>query len=1003
MKAKLNPIRITVVFCIIFLFILTATPGARAADEEIALRYRTYETNNLRIFYGFKEQEYILKHMGRCFENSWRYHRRFFDYTPSEKVTIYFNDNDDFGYAGTTTIPNNWLTLGIEPFEYVYDTCPTNERMNWVMNHELLHVVASDQAVASDKFFRTIFFGKVSPTAENPESIFYSYLTNPRRYAPRWYHEGVAVFMETWMAGGMGRSLTGYDEMTFRAMVHDESRFYDLVGLESEGTAVDFQIGQKSYLYGTRFVSYLAFTYGPEKVIDWIKRDEGSGRYFSTQFTKVYGRPLHEEWSKWIEFEHDWQRTNLDSIRQYAVTPFRRIPCRPLGSVSREFFNPEKRELYVAVNYPGEFSHIASIHIDTGKLRKICEIPTPALYYVASLAYDQTTSTLFYTTDNSRSWRDVNACDIRTGKSWKLLNNIRTGDLAFNRADKSIWGMQHHNGKSRIVRIPAPYNDWQEVLVLQYGKDMFDIDISPDGRYLTGSLTEVTGRQQLIRMDIEMLLSFDAAYEVIWEFEDNTPENFVYSPDGRYLFGTSYYTGVSNVFRYDFVTQKMEALSNAEIGYFRPIPISEDSLIAFEYTGGGFLPIVMTIEPIAALGDEDSSGDIAAIQYLGQAVVDKHPIVRDWILGSPAAIDIDSLHTYSGAYKAFRSLGLVSAYPIIEGYKNYGSVGAKLNFMDPVGINGLDFAFTYTINRNVPEDERPHIKLKYQRFPWTISGAWNLADFYDLFGPTKISRKGYQLDLTYENFFVVDRPRALDYTISLAGYWDLEQLPFYQNVETPYGDFYTANAHLDFKSLRKTIGGIEKEKGIIWRLGFYSYYILSEFFPLIYTNFDYGLLLPIDHSSLWLRTSFGYSFEERDDAAANFYFGGFGNNYIDHQKVNRYRSFYSFPGVELNAIGGTNYAKAMLEWTLPPIRFEHIGFPAIYGNWMRFALFTTGIVTNIESEEFRRELIDVGVQMNLKLVLFSSLESTFSIGYAGAFEEGEGPSDEFMISLKILR
>ena len=50
----------------------------------------------------------------------------------------------------------------------------------------------------------------------------------------------------------------GYDEMVFRAMVNDNSYFYDIVGLESEGTTIDFQIGVNSYLYGTRFVCYLA-------------------------------------------------------------------------------------------------------------------------------------------------------------------------------------------------------------------------------------------------------------------------------------------------------------------------------------------------------------------------------------------------------------------------------------------------------------------------------------------------------------------------------------------------------------------------------------------------------------------------------------------------------------------------------------------------------------------------------------------------------------------------
>ena len=47
-------------------------------------------------------------------------------------------------------------------------------------------------------------------------------------------------------------------------------------GLESEGIAVDFQVGVNDYLYGTRFFSYLALTYGPEKVVEWLRRDEGS-------------------------------------------------------------------------------------------------------------------------------------------------------------------------------------------------------------------------------------------------------------------------------------------------------------------------------------------------------------------------------------------------------------------------------------------------------------------------------------------------------------------------------------------------------------------------------------------------------------------------------------------------------------------------------------------------------------------------------------------------------
>ena len=973
---------------------LSVSLATQAGGQKLDFRWRVYQTKHAWIIYGSKEQEYIVEHLARCLENSLRYHEAFFNYAPSEKITIYLNDSDDYGYAGTTTLPNNWLTLGIEPFEYVYDTCPTNERMNWVMNHELVHVVASDLASKEDRLFRKVFFGKVTPTDEAPISVLFSYLTSPRRYAPRWYHEGIAVFMETWMAGGIGRSLTGYDEMTFRAMVRDKSYFYDVVGLESEGTAKDFQIGQNSYFYGTRFFSYLAYQYGPEKAIDWVKRDNGSNRYFSSQFRKIYGVPLDSEWSRWIAFEKKWQKANLDSIRRYPTTPFRVLACRPLGSVSREFFDPGSRTLFAAINYPGEFAHVAAINIDSGKIRKICEIPTPAMYYVTSLAYDDSASTLFFTTDNSRSWRDINSVDTKSGKTKLLLKNIRTGDLVFDRADKSLWGVQHDNGLSILVRFEFPYKDGFKILTLDYGKDIFDLDVSPDGKYLSASLSEISGRVRLVRMEIQKLLSGDSSYEVLWEFQDNSPANFVFSEDGRYLFGTSYYTGASNVWRYDFETQAMEPISNCETGFFRPLPVSEDSLIVFAYSGAGFAPLMIPNRPIQ---------DVSAVSYLGQAVVERHPVVKDWILGSPLTIDLDTLDVSERFYSASRSLRFSSVYPIAEGYKDYVAYGARLNLMDPALLNSLDLTLSYTPNADLPKNQRFHAHAKYRYLFWTFSGAYNRADFYDLFGPTKTSRKGHSLSAQYDKYLIYEKPTSLEYVIQAAAYGGLEKLPDFQNVTVSYDKFFTLTGELRYSRLLKTIGAIEPEKGSTSKLGTFVNYVKSTSYPRLYATLDRGFLTPLDHASIWLRTSIGHSFGKREDPFANFYFGGFGNNWVDHAEVDRYREYYSFPGTKLDAVEWKNFGKALVELTLPPIRFRRLGLPALYCNWARLALFSGGVVTNFDDDQHRRKLMDLGVQTNFKVVIFSSLESTFSLGYAVAAEKKSRARDEFMISLKILR
>src|SRR6266581_9229489 len=129
--------------------------------------------------------------------------------------------------------------------------------------HELVHIAQTDVSSEEDRRWRRFFLGKIPAQSQHPESLLYSYLTVPRFTSPRWYLDGGAVFMETWMNGGLGRSQGGYDEMVFRAMVRDDRQFYDTLDLVSRGTKVDFQGLANAYLYGTRFVTWLAYAYSP--------------------------------------------------------------------------------------------------------------------------------------------------------------------------------------------------------------------------------------------------------------------------------------------------------------------------------------------------------------------------------------------------------------------------------------------------------------------------------------------------------------------------------------------------------------------------------------------------------------------------------------------------------------------------------------------------------------------------------------------------------------------
>jgi len=910
-------------------------------------------------------------------------------------------DFGDFGNAGAISVPVNFIKVALAPFSYVYEIRPANERMNWMMNHELVHIVASDKPTSGDLFFRKFFSGKVIPMEQDPISILYSYWTNPREYAPRWYHEGAAVFLETWMAGGLGRSLGPYDEMVFRTKVRDLTHIYDMVGLESEGTTIDFQVGANSYLYGTRFLNYIGYHYGPEKLLQWISRSEDSYRYFSSQFEYVYGIDLDEEWDNWIKWEKEWQNANLDSIRVHPITRTNKLSETGLGSVSRSFYLPERNTLLTAIRYPGQVAHIGEINLTTGELSKITDIKGAALYFVTSLAYDPESENIFYTSNNY-GWRNLVQFDRSTGKSEILIKEGRIGDLVFNNVDKSLWGIRHFNGLSTLVRIPSPYNEWDQIYSFPYSHVIYDLDISPDGEQITAALSYTDGTQKLIIMTMDSLLAGNKSYQELFDFDVSSPANFVFSDDGNHLYGSSYYSAVSNIFRYDFEQSEMQILSNTESGFFRPIPINEDSLIAFEYTGDGFIPVKIANEVPDSVG---------AVEYLGNHIIDRHPTLRSWTLGSPRTIDLDSMITYRGDYNTFGSMQFNSLIPVIRGYKDFVALGVRMDVVDLLGLSAFDLAASYSPNTQLPIEERFHLDAEFRHWNWKIFSHYNLTDFYDLFGPRKMSRRGYSLGVEYSKTLLYDEPKKLDLIMMLEGFGGLERLPDYQNVIATSEELVSARIGLDYEFVQKSLGAVDIERGIKWQLIAHDDYVNHKFIFRIYSNFDYGISLPVNHSSIWLRSSAGYSFGGRNDPFANFFFGGFVNNWIDHLSEKRYREYYTFPGTRINEVGGTNYVKILFELNLPPLRFRRMGFSALYCNWMRTAIFTSAIQTNIDADPaivqiqqygYRRTLFNIGGQIDFRLVSFSNLSSTLSIGIARAFEEDAKAKDEFMISLKIM-
>ena len=118
--------------------------------------------------------------------------------------------------------------------------------------------------------------------------------------------------------------------------------------------------------------------------------------------------------------------------------------------------------------------------------------------------------------------------------------------------------------------------------------------------------------------------------------------------------------------------------------------------------------------------------------------------------------------------------------------------------------------------------------------------------------------------------------------------------------------------------------------------------------------------------------------------------------------MTRYREFLSFPGMEIDQISAMNYGKLMAELNLRPIRFRRLGFLGFYATYARLSLFGMGLFADIAEPDYRQMWFNSGAQLDVELALFTLMKSYISFGYARSYNESLAPSNQWMISLKLM-
>ena len=91
------------------------------------------------------------------------------------------------------------------------------------------------------------------------------------------------------------------------------------------------------------------------------------------------------------------------------------------------------------------------------------------------------------------------------------------------------------------------------------------------------------------------------------------------------------------------------------------------------------------------------------------------------------------------------------------------------------------------------------------------------------------------------------------------------------------------------------------------------------------------------------------------------------------------------PGFEIDALNGKSFVKSMVEWNLPPLRFEQLGIARFLRELVAARGVRDGARDRSGSGGDRVDAYNVGIQFDVQLQVMHRLPMMLSFGYARGF------------------
>jgi hypothetical protein len=326
----------TFFYLVALLPILIAKQTWSIVDPNI--QWETLSTPHFEVIYDARHYQTARKYALRL-ELNHKLLSTYYTESP-EKTVVILNDNTDLANGYATRVPYPHIML--------FPVLPTShesisEYSDWPQEltlHEYAHIVNFEPAHGIMKAIRYAFGNIITPTM----------------LLPRWWHEGVAVEMETRFTTH-GRLRSQYQDAALRALAKDQQLERYSIAEINESELDTWPRGARPYLFGSLLMSEIQHQKNSKVAEDLLQ-------HYSSRIPYLINGPAEEETSKnfeeWftqaIQVISDKTQAQLNTLRQSPTTVFSPLSPKFLESHSPQV-SPDGRFLtFVAKNRWGKSS-----------------------------------------------------------------------------------------------------------------------------------------------------------------------------------------------------------------------------------------------------------------------------------------------------------------------------------------------------------------------------------------------------------------------------------------------------------------------------------------------------------------------------------------------------------------------------------------------------------------------------------------------------------------------